>query len=120
MKRRSSLLPILASCLLSGAVSGCGLVFTKGPPPGHEAMPYFECSENASGPTLDFIMAGLSALAAVGAVRDVEHRGSGQLVGQSLAAVVWAFSGKSGMDKVHACRAARAAAAAKREQPGKR
>ena len=44
---------VLALALLSG----CSFVFVSGPPPQHEQLPYFSCSESRVFPILDTIFA---------------------------------------------------------------
>jgi hypothetical protein len=40
----------LATC---ASVSGCSFIFSEGPPPQHERMPYFDCSTSYAPPVLD-------------------------------------------------------------------
>src|SRR5512132_2406578 len=35
------------------SLSGCSFLFVKGPPPNHEQLPYFACTESRAGPVLD-------------------------------------------------------------------
>lgn len=43
--------------LVLALVSGCSFVFVSGPPPQHEQLPYFSCTESRVAPVLDTIFA---------------------------------------------------------------
>jgi len=43
------------------ALSGCSFVFVKGPPPNHEQLPYFDCTESRAVPVLDTVFTLLQA-----------------------------------------------------------
>src|SRR6059036_1381540 len=57
-------LPLLA------AASGCGWIFTHGPPTGHEQLEYIPCTESDAGPILDLVWGGLNVLGAIGVAAD--------------------------------------------------
>lgn len=50
--------------------SGCGLMISEGPPPGHHNMNYFSCTESDVGPAFDFVWAGLNIAGAIVAAGD--------------------------------------------------
>jgi hypothetical protein len=97
------------------SVSGCSFIFSEGPPPSHERLPYFDCSTSYAPPVLDTIWAGLNGLGAAVAAgqSDAEWKQNnssdrGTVVGVGL---VWlAVSGASaiyGYNKVAACHEAK-------------
>jgi hypothetical protein len=43
--------------LVLALLSGCSFVFVSGPPPQHEQLPYFSCTESRVAPVLDTIFA---------------------------------------------------------------
>jgi len=55
---------ILAASLLLPS-TGCGFLFTNGPPTGHEQMLGFSCTESNTGPILDVLWAGLNLAGAI-------------------------------------------------------
>lgn len=95
---------VAASILLLG---GCGFIFTKGPPSGHETMNYFSCSEGRVGPTLDLVWAGLNLVGAAAANSDVyssSEYSPGQIRAIGLTeGVIWGASGLFGYKKVSRC-----------------
>lgn len=60
---------VFAGCVWLIA-SGCGFVFSKGPPTGHEQLESFTCNESNAGPILDVIWASLNVIGAVAAASD--------------------------------------------------
>lgn len=56
---------LILLALLPPLLTGCGFVFTKGPPTGHEQMDSFTCTESNAGPILDIVWGGLNLLAAI-------------------------------------------------------
>jgi hypothetical protein len=87
----------------------CSLLFTHGPPVGHEKMVYFSCSESNTGPVLDIVW---GALNVAGALVIAGHRDEYDHPDQSVATgVVWGIiSGISagvGFDRVKKCQAAK-------------
>jgi len=95
---------------------GCSLFLVHGPPPGHEAMAAFECSESKVLPTLDALGAGWSL---VGAVRAEDDQPSGDFFDYTLSreenivaslglVMILGASAWSGFDKVGDCRDAQA------------
>lgn len=63
--RGSGILALCAALLAS--TSGCGLLFTNGPPVGHEQMVGFSCTESETGPVLDVVVTALSVVGALAA-----------------------------------------------------
>ena len=87
----------------------CSLLFTHGPPEGHEKMVYFTCSESNTGPVLDIVW---GALNITGALVIAGHRDEYDNPDQGVATgVIWAIvSGISagvGFDRVKKCQAAK-------------
>ena len=62
---RPSRIALLALTCVALATSGCGLIFSKGPPAGHEQMDYFTCTESDVGPILDVVWGSLNLLGAL-------------------------------------------------------
>jgi len=93
---------------------GCSFIFTEGPPPNHEQMPYFDCSTSYAPPVLDSIWAGLNGFGAILALatseaewqreRDVDRKVA------IISGLLWlGLSGASAMygyREVGACKAA--------------
>ena len=87
----------------------CSMLFTHGPPEGHEKMVYFTCSESNTGPVLDIVW---GALNITGALVIAGHRDEYDNPDQGVATgVVWGIiSGISagiGFDRVKKCQAAK-------------
>jgi len=103
MKPRLLLLGLLA--LLQ---AGCGFVFTKGPPTGHEQMAAFSCTESDAGPILDVVWAGLNVLGALTVASDPSSYEDPTAI--EVSGVAWgvfsSFSAASGFKKAKQCRAA--------------
>jgi hypothetical protein len=55
----------VVAVLTSVSVSGCSYIFTSGPPPNHQQLPYFDCSTSYVPPVLDTVWAGLNGLGAI-------------------------------------------------------
>src|SRR4051812_48880147 len=94
--------------LLPLLLSGCGFVFSKGPPTGHEQMLSFSCTESNTGPTLDIIWASLNVLGALTAASDPNgYDNSGEVVAVGLGwGVFSSFAAASGFKKSKQCRQA--------------
>ena len=99
-------IPLVLPLLLTG----CGFVFTKGPPTGHEQMESFTCTESNAGPILDIVWGGLSVLGAAKVAQDPSAYGyssSGQAWGIGVGwAVFSSMSAASGFNKSKQCRRA--------------
>lgn len=93
---------------LSLLLSGCGFVFSKAPPTGHEQMESFTCTESDAGPILDVVWASLNVLGAATAASDPSaYENSGQIVAVGLAwGIFSSFSAASGFNKSKQCRRA--------------
>jgi len=106
MPRRVTLL--LAPLLLSG----CGLVFTHGPPDGHKHMVDFKCTESNVGPMVDVAVAAVEIVAGFVIGSDPEAYGYPEKAGGNIKAtgvveaLFFAVSAAVGFDKVTRCRAA--------------
>ena len=101
-------------CLpLLTAASGCGFLFTHGPPTGHEQLEYIPCTESDAGPILDIVWGGLNVLGAlVIASSPDEYENPDVAVASGLGwGVLSSFSAASGFKKASACKGARQALA---------
>jgi len=89
-------------------LTGCGFVFSKGPPTGHEQMESFTCTESNAGPILDIVWAGLNVLGAATVASDpTMYDNPDQIVVGGLAwGVFSSFSAASGFNKSKQCRRA--------------
>lgn len=91
-------------------LTGCGFVFTKGPPTGHEQMESFTCTESNAGPILDILWGGLNLLAAIQISSEPAAYGydsGGQVIAIGLGwGVFSSFSAASGFNKSKQCRRA--------------
>jgi len=101
MKRNVVMLGLLPLLL-----TGCGFVFSHGPPTGHEQMPAFSCTESNAGPTLDIVWASLNVLGALAAASDPSaYDNSGQIVAVGVGwGVFSSFAAASGYNKSKQCR----------------
>ena len=101
-------------CLpLLTAASGCGFLFTHGPPTGHEQLEYISCTESDAGPILDLVWGGLNVLGAIAiASSPDEYDHPGLAVASGIGwGVLSGFSAASGFKKSSSCKAARQALA---------
>lgn len=94
--------------LSSLLVTGCGFVFSKGPPTGHEQMESFTCNESDAPPILDIVWGGLNVLGAAVAASDPRsYENPDQIVLVGLGwGVVSGFAAASGFSKSKQCRRA--------------
>jgi hypothetical protein len=60
--------------VLALVVGGCSFVFVSGPPPQHEQLPYFSCTESRVAPILDLVFAILQGANFVVAVGSSDQR----------------------------------------------
>jgi hypothetical protein len=122
-RRRSSrvarlpLFAILATC-------GCGFLFSKGPPPGHENMSAFYCTESDVGPVLDFVWAGLNVLGALAIAADPDAYSEAGYDPEATVAIGLAWgvvstsAGVVGLGRSKRCREAKLALARRQAQMG--
>jgi hypothetical protein len=91
------------------AMSGCSYLFVKGPPTGHDVLPYFTCTESNVVPTLDAIWAGLNGFGAARAASAEDgtyvNQDEAILIG-TMWLVVSGLSSHSGFRKTRSCRTA--------------
>jgi len=117
MRARAAFRWMALSCLLP-SLSGCALLFVKGPPDNHQELESFECTESRIAPVLDLIMAGGYFLAAgqePGYYAAPDYYGQGGPVygsGQDntpniLGALLYGVSGAVGLGRVNSCREAK-------------
>jgi len=102
---RSSLVAIAA---LLPALSGCGLLWTHGPPENHLEMADVRCTTSSAGPTLDLLVgaAALGTFATVGIGSGSEDDWSGLTWPIAAGGVAFGVSGLVGLDKTRECRQA--------------
>jgi len=101
-------------CLpLLTAASGCGFLFTHGPPTGHEQLEYIPCTESDAGPILDIVWGGLNVIGAlvIASSPDEYDNPDAAVAGGFGWGVLSGFSAASGFKKVSACKGARQALA---------
>ena len=110
---------LLCLALLTAA-SGCGFIFTHGPPTGHEQLEYIPCTESDAGPILDVVWGGLNVIGAgIIASSPGEYDNAGLGVASGLGwGVLAAFSAASGFKKSSACKDARRALAQRQAARG--
>ncbi len=111
----------LLLCLpLLTAASGCGFIFTHGPPTGHEQLEYIPCTESDAGPILDLVWGGLNVLGAIViASSPSEYENPGLATASGLGwGVLSGFSAASGFKKASACQTARQALAQRQAARG--
>jgi uncharacterized protein YjdB len=108
---------------LSLTLSGCGLLFMHGPPPGHEHLTAFSCTTNTTAAVADFVGATLSVVNAVALTQEltddsyyVEEDDLGIRLGASIAwSAFLATSGFIGLERASKCRDAQRALATRLE-----
>lgn len=95
------------------SASGCGFLFTQGPPPGHQEMNHISCTETNVGPILDTVWGGLNLIGGLAAAADpnaYENSDQVALVGLSWA-IVSGMAATTGFNKTSRCRRAKVALA---------
>lgn len=97
--------------LLVLGTCSCSWLFTKGPPPDHEALAEFSCTERMVAPVLDVALGGITLWNgvedAVRPGRDVEGLSdAGSLMVGGGWALLLGLSARSGYKRVKQCRAA--------------
>lgn len=105
----------LVSLLLAAALTNaCSFAFTNGPPPGHEKMQSFTCTETDAVPLADFLWAGFNVAGAfIVSSHPENYENATALTSVGLAwGVVSTASGITGLGRTSKCRAARARFAA--------
>lgn len=110
-------IPFLASFpVLLGA---CGLLFTKGPPVGHESMKYFACSESNTAPVLDVVWGVLNLTGAlvISGNKDEYENPDAAVASGIIWAVVSGVSAGVGFDRVKKCVAAKQALGERQAHP---
>lgn len=110
-----ALLRITLLCAFFLTSTACGWVFVNGPPPNHESLPFFTCTQSKTWPILDVVWGGAAFLSGVSvlAMSDEEFANSGSdgdRVTTGVVGLAWGvasgFSARSGFSKVNECRAA--------------
>lgn len=107
--RRTTLLVALAPFLFGA----CSLLFTKGPPVGHETMTHFECTQSTTAPVVDIAV---GALNLIGAITIAGNRADYDNPDQAITSgfvwtVISGISAGVGFDRVKRCVAAKRALA---------
>jgi len=111
---------ILLCLPLLTAASGCGWIFTHGPPANHEQLEYIPCTESDAGPILDLVWGGLNDLGAMVIASSPDEYENPELATASGLGwgVLSAFSAASGFKKASACKDARRALAQRQAARG--
>jgi hypothetical protein len=116
--RRFSL-PLLL--LLGAALSGCGVLFTKGPPAGHEQMSSFHCTTDGLGPVVDIVIGVASLFGGIVIANDPEsfgyEDGSAALTSGLVWGAILGISAGIGFNKVNKCEAAQRDLARRHPRP---
>jgi hypothetical protein len=109
---------LIATGVLTLSLSGCGFLLTKGPPPGHQQLDSFSCTDDNAGPILDIVWGSLNVLGALVIASDPDaYSDPGLSTASGIAwGVVSAFSAASGFKKTRDCRQALAQLAARSGQ----
>jgi len=104
----SRLHAVAVAGLLPPLLAGCGFLFAKGPPTGHEQMESFTCNESNAAPILDIVWASLNVLGAAAALSDPDsYENPDQIVVVGLGwGVFSSFSAAHGFRKSKHCRRA--------------
>ena len=115
--QRACITGCLALCALS--VSGCGFIFSHGPPAGHENLQYFSCTESNTGPILDIVWGALNVIGALTVAGDrSSYDNPDQTIAIGLAwGVVSVPAAAVGFNKSKKCRAAKQQLAARQANP---
>jgi Big-like domain-containing protein len=106
--RRSTSHVRIVTCLLllSVSASGCGFIFSHGPPEGHARLDDFSCTESNAGPITDIIWLGLFGLTlATGDLGDYDP--ARVVVASSALTAVSGSAAVVGFNKSKRCRAAK-------------
>ena len=97
---------VVCLLLLSVSASGCGFIFSHGPPEGHARMEDFSCTESNAGPIIDVIWLGFFGLTI--ATGDLSGYDAARvIVTSSVVAAVWGSAAAVGFNKSKRCRAAK-------------
>jgi len=109
------LLRIALLCAIPLTFTACGWAFVQGPPPNHESMASFTCTNSNTLPLIDAIWGGLNLAASASAIatsdydwaRDYPDINKNTAIAGSLAfGVLGALAARTGSQKVKECRAA--------------
>jgi hypothetical protein len=108
----SILMRITLLCVLPMTFTACGWIFVNGPPPNHERLNFFTCSQSRVAPGVDLVWTGLSALVVVTVLASSDFEIDRDFgMSKSAVAGVYAswgaltgFSAASGFKKVSECR----------------
>ena len=92
--------------LLCGAASGCGFLFSHGPPPGHESLSTIQCTESKTGPVLDILWGAASVVGAALGASQGDRVGLRLTIGAAWGGV-YGVSAASGFRKANRCVEAR-------------
>lgn len=102
---------ILVLALAPCVFGACGLLFTHGPPSGHENMTAFYCTESTTGPVVDIVFGAVNLIASIAIANDPDndyYSSSGQAVASGVVwGVIMGASAGVGFDRVKKCVAAK-------------
>lgn len=96
---------LLVACFAIGP--GCSLVMVDGPPPNHEGMAAFECTESDVLPALDAVQAVSSVSLAIWASTLENPPDDDMVLGLLASAMAWGYSAGQGVNRTADCRRAR-------------
>lgn len=112
--RRSRGVQFALTLFALAASSGCGFVFSKGPPIGHEQMDYFSCTESNTGPIVDVVWGTLNVIGAISIAADPEayeaefgYNATAVIVSGFAWGVVSSVAAATGFKRSKECRAAK-------------
>ena len=92
-------------------LGACGLLFTKGPPAGHEQMTSFEWTQSNTGPVVDIVFGAVNLIASIAVANDPNseyYTSSGQAIASGVVwGVIMGASAGVGFDRVKKCVAAK-------------
>ena len=112
-----SLVRITLLCVLPLTSTACAWILVNGPPPNHERLNFFTCSQSRVTPGLDLVWSGFMVLGAVAVLaasdaeveRDFGYGNKGLAIGTYAGwGVLTGLSAASGFKKVGQCRDATA------------
>jgi hypothetical protein len=122
MRRIVLVLALALSPALALSLSACSFVFVSGPPPQHEQLPYFKCTESRVAPVLDIIFAVLQGANFLVAAGSSDERWAENFDGDppierttavplyAIATLLGAGGAYYGFTRTGACRSARSQA----------
>ncbi len=109
-----SVVRITLLCALPLTSTACGWIFVNAPPPNHERLNFFTCTQSRAAPGIDIVWTGLMAITTVAVLASSDFeaetdlsKGAGVAIYGGWGAIT-GLSAVSGFKKVDQCRAATA------------